>query len=100
MYAPPLRSTQPSTPARGSTMPTTISALTVAKSRVMSICDGAAGGASVPFQGAFAPHVQQGDTQHRDEHRHLGKPEPPQAAEHDRPRIHEDHLDVEHDEQD
>src|SRR6266850_6337247 len=55
---------------------------------------------SRPLERAFAPYVDEAKRQHEDEHQHLDEAEQPERAEHHGPRVEEDDLDVEDDEQD
>src|SRR3954463_13685668 len=54
---------------------------------------------SVPLQSAAAPDVGVGDEHGCDEQDHLDEPEQPQLGERDGPRVEEDDLDVEDDEE-
>ena len=51
-----------------------------------------------PVERPVRHQVGEGDEHDHGEHRHLGQPELPQLAVHDRPGVEEDHLDVEDDE--
>src|SRR5438093_924725 len=55
---------------------------------------------SVPLERALAPHVDEPEREHEDEDAHLDEAEDAERTEEDRPRVHEHHLDVEHDEED
>src|SRR5436853_3847359 len=55
---------------------------------------------SVPLERALAPHVDEPERQHEDEDTHLDEAEHAERAKENRPRVHEHHLDVEHDEED
>src|SRR5262245_9028440 len=54
---------------------------------------------SVPVQSAAAPHVGVHDQHGADEQQHLDEAEEPERVEVNRPRVEEDDLDIEDDEQ-
>src|SRR5690606_20227927 len=54
---------------------------------------------SVPFQAAAPPYVRVRDEDGEHEEQHLHEPEDPQGVEADGPRVQEDDLDIEDDEE-
>src|SRR5262245_20658960 len=57
-------------------------------------------GPSVPLERALAPDVDEPEREDEEEDHHLDEPEDAEPAEQERPRIEEDDLDVEDDEED
>jgi len=55
---------------------------------------------ALPFEGSFFPDVCEGDDDDGEEAPHLGEARPAERSELDRPRVDEDGLDVEDDEED
>src|SRR6185437_16778260 len=55
--------------------------------------------ALIPFQAAAPPYVDVGDEDGNDEGDHLDQAERPEVVEGDRPRVQEDDLDIEDDEE-